>query len=289
MRQDRVAAGHQPQVQRRLLGGRGAPRIDDDQLAASQALRLEVLHDRRHRLRDVGADEQDGVGLGDVGDGERQAAIEPEGAQARRRGRRHAEAAVVVDVRRAERDARELAEQVDLLVGQRAAAEDAHRVAAVLALHDADGGADALDRVIPVGRDQLAGGVADERRDQTFGMRQRLAGGEALRAERASVHREVRVAGNRDAAILGGRGEHAALERAVWAVRPNRTCDGAVDLRNRHVAPTRPRGGPCRLEVQGGCHAPERPAGFLGNLRICSVKCSAGGPKGWSDSRARQA
>ena len=45
--------------------------------------------------------------------------------------RRHAEAAVVVDVRRAQRDARELAEQIRLLVGQRPAAEHADGIAAV--------------------------------------------------------------------------------------------------------------------------------------------------------------
>ena len=39
------------------------------------------------------------------------------------RAARHAVAAVVVDVRRAQRDAGELAQQVRLLVGQRAAAE----------------------------------------------------------------------------------------------------------------------------------------------------------------------
>ena len=53
----------------------------------------------------------------------------------RRRGaRRHAEAAVVVDVGRAERDARELAQQVGLLVCQRPAAEHGDGVAAVTAL-----------------------------------------------------------------------------------------------------------------------------------------------------------
>ena len=60
-------------------------------------------------------------------DRERQPAVDAEGPVARRRGRRHAEPAVVVDVPGAERDPRELAELVGLLVGQPAAAEDADR------------------------------------------------------------------------------------------------------------------------------------------------------------------
>ncbi len=72
---------------------------------------FEVPHDRRHRLGDVAADEQDDAGVRDVGERKRQPAIETEGLDRGGRGRRHAEAAVVVDVRRAERDARELAEQ----------------------------------------------------------------------------------------------------------------------------------------------------------------------------------
>ena len=79
-----------PGISRRCIvacscGGRPA-RIDDDQMPAGAALRVEVLHDRRHRLGDVGADEHHGVGAGDVGDGKRQAPIEAEGAQARRGG-----------------------------------------------------------------------------------------------------------------------------------------------------------------------------------------------------------
>ena len=42
LRQDRVGARHQGQVQRGLLRGRGAARVDDNQLSAGQALRLEV-------------------------------------------------------------------------------------------------------------------------------------------------------------------------------------------------------------------------------------------------------
>ena len=52
---------------------------DDDQPAAPAALLVEVLHDRRHGVGRVAAGDQDRLGLGDVGERKRQAAVEPEG------------------------------------------------------------------------------------------------------------------------------------------------------------------------------------------------------------------
>ena len=69
----------------------------------------------------------------EVGDRERQPAVDAERAVAGRRGGRHAEPAVVVDARGAERQPGELAELVRLLVGEAAAAEDADRIRPVLA------------------------------------------------------------------------------------------------------------------------------------------------------------
>ena len=134
-----VGAGHERQVQCRRRGRGCAARIDDDQVAAGAALRVEVLHGRRQRLGDVAADEEDGLGLGDVGERERQPAIQAERRVGGGRRRRHAEAAVVIDVPCAERHARELPEQVRLLVGERAAAEHANRVLAVAGLQRTDG------------------------------------------------------------------------------------------------------------------------------------------------------
>ena len=100
---------------------RGSATISAPPLAL---LRLEVPHDGRHRLGQVAADEQDRFGVRNVGERKRQARDRSRTpSTARRRGRRHAESAVVVDVRRAQRDARELSEQIRLLVRQRAAAE----------------------------------------------------------------------------------------------------------------------------------------------------------------------
>ena len=131
VRERGIRSWAQRQMQLRPLRRRRAPRIGHDQRAAVALLRLEVPHDRRHRLCHVAAHEQNHFGVRNVFERKRQAAIDAQ--RLRRAGgrRRHAESAVVVDVRRAERDARELPQQVRLLVGQRAAAEDTDRVAAV--------------------------------------------------------------------------------------------------------------------------------------------------------------
>ena len=61
----------------------------------------------------------------DVLEWDREATVDPERLQARHRRRGHAEAAVIVDVAGIQADAGELAEQIGLLVGEPAAAEQA--------------------------------------------------------------------------------------------------------------------------------------------------------------------
>ena len=110
---------------------------------------LEILHERRHRVGGVAADQQDRLGPRNVRQRERQAAIDPERAQARRRGGRHAEAPVVVDIGGPQRHARELAEHVGLLVGEAAAAEHADRVGARRRLDRTQSGDDPVERLRP--------------------------------------------------------------------------------------------------------------------------------------------
>ena len=96
---------------------------------------------------------------------------------------------------------------------------------------------------VPVGRHQLAGRIAHQRRDQAFGMRQRLACREALHAEGAGVDGKVRIAGDRQRPVRRRTGEQTALKRAVGAVGANRTGLGrgsSVELRIRHVLRHRP-------------------------------------------------
>ena len=98
-----VGARHRLEEQVGALGGRRAPRVDDDDLAAALAEPVEVPGGRRHGLGEVGADQHEHVGLLDVGERERQPAVDPERPVAGRRRRRHAPAAVVVDLAGAER------------------------------------------------------------------------------------------------------------------------------------------------------------------------------------------
>jgi hypothetical protein len=77
--QREVRAGQRLQVQRCVARGRRPPRVDDDVLRAAGATLVEVLHRRRHRVGRVGPDQDDDVGLGDVGQREGHAAVEAEG------------------------------------------------------------------------------------------------------------------------------------------------------------------------------------------------------------------
>lgn len=169
-RQSEIGAGRGREVQARELGGRRPPRVDDDQVGAPQ-----VLGERRHRLGRVGPGEQHDVGVAQIGDGERHPAIGPERLAPRGGGRGHAEPAVVVDLRRPERDAGELAEQVGLFVGQPPAAEDRDGVRSVCFLEFPQFPRDEVEREVPA--DGLEDAVlAHHRAGQAPRRRQELAG-----------------------------------------------------------------------------------------------------------------
>ena len=154
-RERQVGAGHRLEEQVGAVGGRRAPRVDHDHLAAALAQPVEVPGRRRHRLGEVGADEHHHVGLLDVGERERQPAVDPERPVAGRGGRRHAPAAVVVDLAGAERDPGELAELVGLLVGEPAAAEHRDAVRSALPAQLEQPGRDQVERLVPRSRAQL--------------------------------------------------------------------------------------------------------------------------------------
>ena len=164
-------------------------------LAAALAEPVEVPRGRRHRLGEVGADEHQHVGLLDVGQRERQPAVDAERLVAGRRRRRHAPAAVVVDLAGAERDPGELAELVGLLVGQPAAAEDRDRVR-----RRASSRSSPQPRRRPgrAPRPSRRRGARRSSRSRTSGRGQPLAvaaqpgGGPALAAQRPLVDRELR-------------------------------------------------------------------------------------------------
>ena len=231
--QGEVGVRHRLQVGVRELGGGRAPRVDHDVPGTAPATLLEETHRGRHRVGRVAPDEDEHVGLRDVVERERQAAVHPERARAGRDGGRHAEPAVVVDVAAAQRDADELAELVGLLVGQPAPAERADGVPAVRSLRAGDRRGDPVECVVP-GRGPKRGiaGVPDERGGEPFGMVEQLGGGRALDAEPTAVDREVGTADQLERAVRPRRERDPALQRAVRAVRG--------DACGHHVSPVRP-------------------------------------------------
>ena len=134
--------------------GRRPPRVDDEQAAGGPG-GGQVCDGGRHRLGDVAADEQHRLGAAEIRERERQSAVHPERAESGGGRRGHAEAAVVVDVRRAQHDPGELAQGVGLFVGQAAAAEDRDRLRPVLCLQIEDPLRDEVERGLPSGRAQL--------------------------------------------------------------------------------------------------------------------------------------
>ena len=211
--QEEVGPRRELEVQLCGLRGVGAARIDDDQRPLGP-LRGDPLHERRHRVGDVRAPEQQRLGLGDVADRKRQPAVDPEGAVLAGRRRGHAVAAVVVDVRRAERQAGELAQQVGLLVGQRAAAERRQRLGAVRGANRQQPLGDEVERGLPAGRREAAVGPAQERRRHPLGVVEQVRRGEPLGAHLTAVDGERVVRAD----LQRLRDGHPALERAIRAV-----------------------------------------------------------------------
>ena len=196
----------------------GDPGVDDDQPAAAAALLGEPAHQRRHGLRRVRADQQQGVGPAQVGERERQPAVDAEGAHPGGRRRGHAEPSVVVDVPGAQPDPGELSQRVRLLVGQAAATEDGDRVPAGVLLDRADAGDDPVERGVPARRAQLAGGrVAQQGSGQPLRVVEQFGGGPTLLAEPAPVGGELAGVDRDPGVVLAQR--HAALQCAVRAVR----------------------------------------------------------------------
>ena len=225
VREGEVGAGHRLEVQGRAGGRRGAPRVDDDVPGAPGPARVEELHGRRHGGSGVRADEQDRVGVGEVGEREGQPAVDAERAVARGGRGRHAEPTVVVDHAGTQGNSGELAERIRLLVGQAAAAEAADPVGPVALLGVPDAGDDRAEGLVPGGRAERAGAVAGDRSqqwaEQALRVVEEVGRVPALRAQAAEVGREVRLRLEGGRPVAGGHAD-AALQRAVRAVRQRR-------------------------------------------------------------------
>jgi hypothetical protein len=109
IRQGAVGTRRELEMERRELRRFGPPRVGDDEGAASVPLSFQILHDHGEGFGRVAADHHDRLRFGDILHRERHAAIETESPRASGRRRCHAEAAIVIDVRRPLCDAREFA------------------------------------------------------------------------------------------------------------------------------------------------------------------------------------
>ena len=212
-----VGAGSYPQVEGRAFGGGRPPGIGNYQVAAVLPLGLEILHHRRHRCGRIAPHQEDGLRVGNVLQGEGQAPVHAQRPNPGRRCGGHTEAAVVIDVGRAQGHPGELAQQVGLFVGQGAAAEDTHGVFPVGGLGGLKRLGNGGEGLIPGGGGQLPGGVADQRGEQPVGMAQGFRRGPALDAKGSLVDRKLVVGGDRRP-IPGAAELHSALEGAVGAV-----------------------------------------------------------------------
>ena len=177
---------------------------------------------------------------------ERQAAVDAEGARCVAAARRrHAVAAVVVDVGGAERDARELAEQVGLLVGQRAAAEDCRRHPC-RAYASSRGCRGRCGRA----RSSSRAGTSRPARSRTSGSRSRSGCSSVAAAFQPLAHSAPRVDGKRRGCPPRQRRcrarDDAALQRAVRAMRLDGVGGRCGHGRRIPVQDARPTGPPAR-------------------------------------------
>ena len=212
-----------------------AARVDDDVRRPGGPAGVEELHGRRHRRGRVGPDQQDRLRLGDVGERERQAAVDAEGPVARGGGRRHAEPAVVVDRRRAAaRPARTCRTRTPSRwsARRRRSSRRASRPCSACGRPDARRRSGRAPRPSVAGAERagpVAADVADQRGEQPLRVVEQLGRGPALGAEPAAVDREVGC-GSSVAGRSPGRQRDPALQRAVRAVRLGRPRAWAEEL-----------------------------------------------------------
>ncbi|MNZ66795.1 hypothetical protein D3C78_850260 [compost metagenome] len=163
------------------------PRIDHHQLRTARLGAQDARADHRVILAGIGTDQQDQVGLVDIGNaaGHRSGA-EGQG-QAGHRGA-VADARTVVDIVAAQHGPGEFLCRVIVLVGRPRAADHPHRTRPTFRQRVAEGAGHPLQRLVPAGRAQACG-LADQRTRQAVGGVDGEAGRPALAAQLALADR----------------------------------------------------------------------------------------------------
>ena len=191
-KQRRVPARLDGQVQVARARHRRDARVLHDDLRALLAGLPDVVGRDRRALRDVRTGDPDDLGAHHVGPRVGRA-IDAEGLLVGGARADHAQPAVVVDERRLQAHARELAEQVRLLRRETGAAEHADGARAVRGLETSDLRCDARDCLV-VGHRAEPGGrrfIAAERGQQAIGVRPLQVALDALRAQHAAIERKL--------------------------------------------------------------------------------------------------
>ena len=169
----------------------------------------------------VGADHEDHVRLRNVAPGNRAAVHIERQLVGGARGD-HAEAAVVIDVPRAQSHTRELAQQIRLLGNQRSAAENRDGVLAILGLNLAQPPDGEIERFIPGAGPKTDVG-AHQRIEQPVGMIGLQVALHAFRAEHAAIERELFPRLEPDHLVVANLQLNAALLAAEAAVGLDQT------------------------------------------------------------------
>ena len=132
--QSQVRAGPHGKIHVGIAADRRHARIDDDEFSAAIAAAPQIVRRDRRALGDIRARHENDLRFENVRPGQR-AAVDAERQLVGGARRDHAKPSVVVDVPRAERDAREFSEQIGLLGNQRRAAVNGHGILAVFLLY----------------------------------------------------------------------------------------------------------------------------------------------------------
>ncbi len=264
IRQRNISSRRDLKVEGSEACGGSVSRIDDYERAAVVDLLFKVLHEWRHRFGCVRADQKHCLSVGDIRHRKRQTAIDSERFD--RGGGRggHAKAAVVIDLRSAEGNAGELAEQIGLFVGKTAATEDADGIAAMPLLKLAHIQGDPINRFVPGSRTQSGAFlVSNQRRLQAFRVRQKFGGGPAFRTEPAAVGGEVAGFDGRSRTLVFTIESHAALQGAIGAVRLARHSGSGGDRGTKNRQHTL-----LQIPPQAGAINPARSAAAAGQVLI---------------------
>ncbi len=196
--------------------GLGDARVDDDELAWFGAgAAIDAVAEDGVVVCDVGADQEDDVGVFHVGVGAGWA-VGAEGELVAGDGGGHAEGGVAVVVACAEAELDEFAEGVELFREELAGADDAERFVAVTLLDVQNALDHGVEGLVPGDWNEHAV-LAEQRLFGAAGSGEDVVFGEAFGAELAAVDGVVRVAADGDGLVVAHAEEHAAADRAVAA------------------------------------------------------------------------